>query len=88
VKCVEKGLNIGSTIHFSSSLGALCQAVAQKSIILKCNTLLLFPKIKSALKERIFRDKEDILRKCDNGTESYSTTGVPKIFPMVAASLG
>jgi hypothetical protein len=26
--------------------------------------------------------------KCDSGTESYSTTGVQKMFPTVAASLG
>jgi hypothetical protein len=24
-------------------------------------------------------------KKCDNSTEKYSTTGVPKIFPTVAA---
>jgi hypothetical protein len=27
-------------------------------------------------------------KKCDDGTESCSTTGVPKMFPTVAASLG
>jgi hypothetical protein len=27
-------------------------------------------------------------KKCDNGTESYSTPGVPKMFPTVAASFG
>jgi hypothetical protein len=27
-------------------------------------------------------------QKCENGTESYFITGVPKIFPKVAASLG
>jgi hypothetical protein len=27
-------------------------------------------------------------KKCDDGIESFSTTGVPKIFPTVAASLG
>jgi hypothetical protein len=27
-------------------------------------------------------------KKCDDGTESCSTTGVSKIFPTVAASLG
>jgi hypothetical protein len=27
-------------------------------------------------------------KKCDDGTESYSTAGVPKMFPSVAASLG
>jgi hypothetical protein len=38
----------------------------------------LFPKIKSALKGRIFQDIYGIQRKCDDGTEIYSTTGVPK----------
>jgi hypothetical protein len=27
-------------------------------------------------------------KKCDDGTERYSTTGVPKMFPTVAASVG
>jgi hypothetical protein len=27
-------------------------------------------------------------KKYDNGTESYSTAGVPKMFPTLAASLG
>jgi len=27
-------------------------------------------------------------KKCDNGTESYFTTGVPKRFPTVTTSLG
>jgi transposase len=39
------------------------------------NDVWLFPKIKSALKGRRFQDIEDI-KKCDNDTESYSTTGV------------
>jgi hypothetical protein len=29
-----------------------------------------------------------ISKKCDDGTERYFTTGVPKMFPTVAASLG
>jgi hypothetical protein len=29
-----------------------------------------------------------ILKKSDNGIESYSTKGVPKMFPKVAALLG
>jgi hypothetical protein len=45
------------------------------------NDFWLFPKIKSPLKGRKFQDTED-------GTESYSTSGVPKMFPTVAASLG
>jgi len=47
----------------------------------------LFQKIKSALKGRRFQDTEDI-KKCDHGTESYSTTGVPETFQTVATSLG
>jgi hypothetical protein len=27
-------------------------------------------------------------KKCDNGTERYSTTGTPKMFPTVAISFG
>jgi hypothetical protein len=52
------------------------------------NDFWLFPKIKSAVKDRRFQDTEDIQNKCDDGTESYSTAGVPKMFPTVAASLG
>jgi hypothetical protein len=48
----------------------------------------LFLKIKSALKWREFEDTEDIQKKCDDDTESYSTTGVTKMFPTVATSLG
>jgi hypothetical protein len=51
------------------------------------NIFWLFPKIKSALKGRRFQDTADI-KKCDDGTESYSTTEVPTMFPTVAASLG
>jgi hypothetical protein len=40
-----------------------------------------FRKKKSAIKGRRFQDT-------DNGTQSYSATGVGKMFPAVAASLG
>jgi hypothetical protein len=50
------------------------------------NDFFLFPKIKYALKGRRFQDIEDI-KKCDNGTESYYKTGVPKMFPTVAGSI-
>jgi len=40
-----------------------------------------FRKTKSALKRWRYP------KKCDDSTESYSTTGVPKTFPAVAASL-
>jgi len=42
-----------------------------------------FTNIKSALKGQRFQDTEGIQRKWD-GTKSYSTTGVPKMFPTVA----
>jgi hypothetical protein len=38
----------------------------------------LFKKIKYALNGRRFQDIEDILKKCDSGTESCSATGVAK----------
>jgi hypothetical protein len=46
------------------------------------------PKINSSLKGQRFQDIEDIQKTCDDGTESCSTTGVPKMFPTVAALLG
>jgi transposase len=42
------------------------------------NDFLLFPKIKSALKRRKFQDTGDI-KKCEDRTERYSTTGIPKM---------
>jgi hypothetical protein len=49
----------------------------------------LFPKIKSTLKGQRFQDIEDIpKKKCDDSTDSYSITGVPEMFPTVAALLG
>jgi hypothetical protein len=53
---------------------------------LDTNDLWLLTKIKSALKVRRFQDTED-MKERDNGTESYSAIGVPKMFPTVAASL-
>jgi hypothetical protein len=44
--------------------------------------------MKSALKKRRFQGTENIKKKCDDDTVIYSTTGVPKMFPTVAASLG
>jgi hypothetical protein len=59
---------------------------------LALNIFWLFPKIKSAIKGWRFPDIEDIpppqKKKNDNSTENYSTTGVPKMFPTVGASLG
>jgi hypothetical protein len=49
------------------------------------NDFWLFPEIKSALDEdfRILKTSKI----CDDGNESHSTTGVPKIFPTVVPSL-
>jgi hypothetical protein len=44
-------------------------------------------KKKSALKGRRFLDNEGV-QKCDDGTESYSITGIPGMFPTMEASLG
>jgi hypothetical protein len=55
---------------------------------LALNDFYLFPKINSALKGRRFQNTEDIQNVCDDGTESYSTTEVPKMFPKMAVSLG
>jgi hypothetical protein len=52
------------------------------------NDFWLFPKIKSALKGRRFLDSEYIQKKYDDGTESYSTTGVLNMSATVAALLG
>jgi hypothetical protein len=49
------------------------------------NDMWLFPKINSPFRWR-FQDIEDI-KKCDDDTESYSTTGVAKILPRVEVSL-
>jgi hypothetical protein len=51
------------------------------------NSFWLFPKIHSALQGRRFQDIKKV-KKREDGTESYSTTGVPEMFPTVATSLG
>jgi hypothetical protein len=46
------------------------------------------PKTKSALKGQRFHDTEvSKKQKSDEGTQSYATTGIPKIFPTVTVSL-
>jgi hypothetical protein len=99
--CLEKGLNFGPTIgtaHHEKAAAhkalSVMQFLAQKSVSevkhspcspdLATHDLWLFAKIKSALKGKRFQDTENI-KKSDVHTESYSTTGVPKIFPTVAA---
>jgi hypothetical protein len=54
---------------------------------LALNNFWLFPEIhvRSPLKGLRFQDTENI-EKSDDGTTSYSITGVPKMFPTVAAS--
>jgi hypothetical protein len=52
------------------------------------NDLWLFTKINSALWGRRCQDIEQIQqKKCDDGTESYSTRGFPEMFPTVAGSI-
>jgi hypothetical protein len=51
------------------------------------NDFWLFPEIKYALKWQRLQDTEDIQKMWRWHTESYSTTGVQKMFPTVAASL-
>jgi hypothetical protein len=48
----------------------------------------LFPKIKSYLKGRRLQDIEDIQKSVTTVLKIVHTTGVPKLFPAVAASLG
>jgi hypothetical protein len=48
----------------------------------------LFLKINSALKGWKFQDIEDIQKKSVDSIERYSTRGISKMFPKVAASLG
>jgi len=50
------------------------------------NDLRLFPKIKSAFRDEDFRMLR-ASKKCDDGNERCSTTGVIEIFPTVAATL-
>jgi hypothetical protein len=47
------------------------------------NDFWLFPKLERVLKGPRFQVTEDI-EKTDDCTESYSTTGIPKMFPSVA----
>jgi hypothetical protein len=52
------------------------------------NDFRLLSEIKSALKVWRFQDIEDILKKSYDRSESYSTTGIPNMFPTLVASLG
>jgi hypothetical protein len=83
----------------SCSQGALCQAVSgQKTITeiqhppyspdLAPNNFWLFPKIKSALKERIFQDIKDIQNNVTTALKAVPQQELQKIFPTVTAPLG
>jgi hypothetical protein len=83
------GFSIITMLKFIS--GSLSSSFWPKNLLLKRNIdpfspdlapndFWLFPKIKSALNGIRFQDIEDIKKKSDDITESYSTTGVPRFF--------
>jgi hypothetical protein len=92
--CVKKGLKFGSKVEFPTQCSSSQQPVRSSNFWpknsiteveypsyspdLPPNDFLLFTKMKSILRGRKFQDTEDI-KKCDDGTERYSTTGVPNI---------
>jgi hypothetical protein len=73
-----------SVKHFLAQISITEMEHPPHSPGLALNDFWLFPKTKSVLKERKFQDTEDVHKKVMT-TESYTTAGVPKMFPTVAA---
>jgi hypothetical protein len=83
----------------SSSQGALCQAFSGPKIAYWNGIHTLFTWFGSGWLVALYINKVCLKgtkiqrhwrheKECDDGTESCSTTGVPKMFPAEAASLG
>jgi hypothetical protein len=100
---VQKGLKFGLTMdslpwQCSSKQGTLCQAVSGSKTDYWNGTPILFPWLGSDWLLAVSKNKvcfkgmktSGYWRHLENvtSTESHSTTGVPKMFPTVAALLG